>query len=134
MDDKKLSIAALSPTLPDRLILQFQNHRISVSTKPAAAHSIVSALRLFVLQTIDRPDLARKLVRMKRIHELPVVMSPNEVARLLGGQVSEAPGRAAGRLWRHACARASSMPSRCDVDSRTKNLGRGAKNFLNVFV
>jgi integrase/recombinase XerD len=47
-------------------------------------NSIVSALRFFFLQTLDRPDLARKLVRMKRIRKLPIVLSPDEVARLLG--------------------------------------------------
>lgn len=51
---------------------------------PALTNSIVSALRFFLLQTIDRPDLARKLVRMKRIRKLPIVLSPEEVARLLG--------------------------------------------------
>ncbi|MCB8828767.1 tyrosine-type recombinase/integrase, partial [Escherichia coli] len=32
---------------------------------------------------LDRPDLARKLVRMRHVRKLPVVLSQDEVARLL---------------------------------------------------
>ena len=44
---------------------------------------IVSALRFFFTQTVDRPDLARKLVRLAHPRRLPVVLSRDEVARLL---------------------------------------------------
>jgi integrase/recombinase XerD len=47
-------------------------------------NSIVAALRFFFTYTLDRPDLARRLVRMKQIRKLPVVLSRDEVARLLG--------------------------------------------------
>jgi integrase/recombinase XerD len=47
-------------------------------------NSIVTALRFFFTHTLDRPDLARRLVRMKQIRKLPVVLSRDEVARLLG--------------------------------------------------
>jgi integrase/recombinase XerD len=47
-------------------------------------HSIVAALRFFFTHTLDRPDLARRLVRMKQMRKLPVVLSRDEVARLLG--------------------------------------------------
>lgn len=47
-------------------------------------NSIVSALRFFFTQAVDRPDLARKLVRTRRGRKLPVVLSQDEVARLLG--------------------------------------------------
>src|SRR6201989_1572999 len=46
-------------------------------------NSIVSALRFFFTQTIDRPDLARKLIRVAHPRKLPVVLSRDEVARLL---------------------------------------------------
>jgi site-specific recombinase XerD len=46
-------------------------------------NSIVSALRFFFTQTIDRPDLARKLVRLSHPRKLPMVLSRDEVARLL---------------------------------------------------
>jgi integrase len=47
-------------------------------------NSIVSALRFFFTQVLDGPDLARKLVRTGHIRKLPVVLSQDEVARLLG--------------------------------------------------
>ena len=69
---------------------------------------MVSALRLFFAQTFDRPDLARKL---------PVVLSQEEAARLLG----------AARCLKHqalqvaygAGLRAAEVtaPKVCDVDS-----------------
>jgi site-specific recombinase XerD len=46
-------------------------------------NSIVSALRFFFTHTLDRPDLARKLVRLAHPRKLPVVLSRDEVARLL---------------------------------------------------
>ncbi|WP_019998821.1 tyrosine-type recombinase/integrase [Aureimonas ureilytica] len=50
-------------------------------------NGIVSALRFFFIQTIDRPDLARKLVRLRYPRSLPDVLSPDEVRRLLGATV-----------------------------------------------
>ena len=41
------------------------------------------ALRFFFTHTVDRPDLARKLVRLAHPRKLPVVLSRDEVARLL---------------------------------------------------
>ena len=46
-------------------------------------NSIVSALRFFFTHTVDRPDLARRLVRLAHPRNLPVVLSRDEVARLL---------------------------------------------------
>ncbi|WP_226951334.1 tyrosine-type recombinase/integrase [Rhizobium terrae] len=45
--------------------------------------SIVSALRFFFTETLDCPDLARRLVRLAHPRNLPVVLSRDEVARLL---------------------------------------------------
>lgn len=47
-------------------------------------NSIVSALRFFFTHTIDRPDLSRKLHTVKNPRSLPIVLSPDEVAQLLG--------------------------------------------------
>jgi integrase/recombinase XerD len=46
-------------------------------------NSIVSALRFFFTQTLDRPDLARRLVRVTHPRKAPVVLSTDEVGRLL---------------------------------------------------
>lgn len=51
-------------------------------------NSIVAALRFFFNHTIDRPDLARRLVWIKQMRKLPVVLSRDEVARLLGATTS----------------------------------------------
>ncbi|WP_273507397.1 tyrosine-type recombinase/integrase [Fulvimarina manganoxydans] len=50
-------------------------------------NAVVSALRFFFVQTIDRPDLARKLVRLRYPRSLPDVLSPDEVRLLLGATV-----------------------------------------------
>lgn len=50
-------------------------------------NAIVSALRFFFVHTIDRPDLARKLVRLRYPRSLPDVLSPDEVRRLPGATV-----------------------------------------------
>lgn len=46
-------------------------------------NSIVSALRFFFTHTLDRPDLARRLVRVSHPRKIPVVLSRDEVSRLL---------------------------------------------------
>ena len=64
-------------------VRRFQVEQSDQGVPVPTMNSIVSALRFFFLHTLDRPDLARKLVRMKRIRKLPVVLSQDEVARLL---------------------------------------------------
>ncbi|PJI56069.1 integrase [Methylobacterium radiotolerans] len=46
-------------------------------------NAIVSALRFFFVQTLSRPDLARRLVRLNHPRTLPDVLSADEVGRLL---------------------------------------------------
>ena len=50
-------------------------------------NAVVSALRFFFVHTLDRPDLARKLVRLRYPRSLPDVLSPDEVRRLLRATV-----------------------------------------------
>jgi hypothetical protein len=65
-------------------------------------NSIVSALRFFFTHTIDRPDLARKVIRVAHPRTLPVILSRDEVARLLnattGGNCLMTPHRQRRRL------------------------------------
>ena len=64
-------------------VRQFQIDQREAGVPTPTMNSIVSALRFFFTQTIDRPDLARKLVRAAHPRNLPVVLSRDEVTRLL---------------------------------------------------
>ena len=63
-------------------------HRFQVDQREARVpvptmNSIVSALRFFFTHTLDRPDLARRLVRVTHPRKAPGVLSTDEVGRLL---------------------------------------------------
>src|SRR3954470_539984 len=62
---------------------RFQVEQREAGVPVPTMNSIVSALRFFFTQTLDRPDLARKLVRAAHPRNLPVMLSRDEVARLL---------------------------------------------------
>jgi integrase/recombinase XerD len=62
---------------------RFQVEQRDAGVGVPTMNSIVAALRFFFTHTLDRPDLARKLIRMAHPRKLPVVLSREEVARLL---------------------------------------------------
>ena len=62
---------------------RFQVDQREAGVSVPTMNSIVSALRFFFTQTLDRPDLARRLIRVTHPRKLPVVLSPDEVGRLL---------------------------------------------------
>jgi site-specific recombinase XerD len=62
---------------------RFQVEQREAGVPVPTMNSIVSALRFFFTHTVDRPDLVRKLVRVAHPRKLPVVLSRDEVARLL---------------------------------------------------
>src|SRR5258706_3077158 len=62
---------------------RFQVEQQEAGVPVPTMNSIVSALRFFFNHTVDRPDLARKLVRVAHARKLPVVLSREEVASLL---------------------------------------------------
>jgi site-specific recombinase XerD len=64
-------------------VRRFQVEQRDAGVPVPTMNSIVSALRFFFTYTLDRPDLARKLVRLAHPRKLPVVLSRDEVARLL---------------------------------------------------
>jgi len=64
-------------------VRRFQIEQLDAGVPVPTINSIVSALRFFFVYTIDRPDLARRLIRAKHRRHLPVVLSRDEVARLL---------------------------------------------------
>ena len=65
-------------------VRRFQVEQREAGVPLPTMNAIVSALRFFFTHTVDRPDLARKLVKVSYPRKLPVVLSPDEVARLLG--------------------------------------------------
>ncbi len=62
---------------------RFQVEQRNAGVPVPTVNSIVSALRFLFTHTLDRPDLARKLVRLAHPRKLPEVLSRDEVARLL---------------------------------------------------
>lgn len=99
-------------------VRRFQVEQLDQGVSVPTMNSIVSALRFFFTQTLDRPDLARKLVRTGHIRKLPVVLSQDEVARLLGATTS-LKHQAALSVAYGAGLRASEVAALkvCDVDS-----------------
>ena len=69
-------------------VRQFQLVQSEAGVPVPTMNSVVSALRFFFANTLDRPDLARKLVRVSQPRNLPVVLSRDEVARLLNATTS----------------------------------------------
>src|SRR5215213_7923926 len=64
-------------------IRRFQIQQSERGMNAPAINSTVAALRFFFNHTLDRPDLARKLIRLRYPRKLPVVLSPDEAARLI---------------------------------------------------
>ncbi|WP_424137684.1 tyrosine-type recombinase/integrase [Roseomonas chloroacetimidivorans] len=64
-------------------IRRFQIRQSKQGLHAPAMNSTVAALRFFFNHTLDRPDLARKLIRLRYPRKLPVVLSPDEAARLI---------------------------------------------------
>ena len=65
-------------------VRRFQVHQSERGMHAPAMNCTVAALRFFFTTTLDRPELSRKLIRIAYSRKLPVVLSPEEVARLLG--------------------------------------------------
>jgi integrase/recombinase XerD len=64
-------------------VRRFQIEQRDAGVPAPTMNTIVSALRFFFTHTIDRPDLSRKLIRVAHPRNLPVVLSRDEVTRLL---------------------------------------------------
>jgi len=61
----------------------FQLHLTSSGAGTPKINATVSALRFFFKVTLDRPELAKHLSFIHEPHKVPVVLSPEEVARFL---------------------------------------------------
>jgi len=64
-------------------VRRFQLHQTRAGMQAPSINSSVSALRFFFDVTIDRPDLSRRLTVIHRPRKLPLVLSVDEVVRLL---------------------------------------------------
>ena len=61
----------------------FQLHQTRSGVQPPSINGAVSALRFFFTVTLDRPDLARRLIVVPYRRQIPAVLSVEEVTLLL---------------------------------------------------
>jgi integrase/recombinase XerD len=61
----------------------YQLHLTDTGIRPPTINSAVSALRFFFSVTVDRPDITKPLTFVAEPRKIPVVLSPEEVARFL---------------------------------------------------
>jgi integrase/recombinase XerD len=64
-------------------VRRFQLHLAKQQIGPASINSAVCALRFFFKVTLEKPDLVRHLAPVQQPRKAPVVLSQEEVARLL---------------------------------------------------
>jgi integrase/recombinase XerD len=62
---------------------RYQLHMAQQQVSPWSINSAIAALRFFFTVTLERPDLVRPLRLVTEPRRTPVVLSPEEVARLL---------------------------------------------------
>lgn len=114
---------------------RFQLHQRQNGVQPSSMNSAVSALRFFFGVTLDRPDMERHLTFVREPRKIPVILSPQEISRLL----EAAPGpkyKAAMSAAYSAGLRVSEVVALkvADVDSKRMLLrieqGKGRKDRL----
>jgi integrase/recombinase XerD len=86
-------------------VRQFQLAQSKAGVPVPTMNSVVSALRFFFANTLDRPDLAGKLVRVSHPRNLPVVLSRDEGASAQRQHQPQASVRAVGGVWRRIARR-----------------------------
>jgi site-specific recombinase XerD len=62
---------------------RFQLHQSQSGVRPPSMNNAVAALRFFFAITLDRPEMSRHLTFVREPRKIPVVLSLEEVARLL---------------------------------------------------
>jgi len=71
-------------------IRRYQLHLTTIGTSPYMINAAVSALRFFFGTTLGRDDISRYTSTVRQPRKLPVILSPEEVVRLL--QCAPGPG------------------------------------------
>jgi integrase/recombinase XerD len=112
---------------------RFQLQQAETGVRPPTINGSVAALRFFFTVTLDRPEMARHLTFVREPRRVPIVMSPEEVARFLEA--------APGPKWKAALSAAYAAGLRVsevvalkvnDVDSQRMLLrieqGKGRKD------
>jgi site-specific recombinase XerD len=114
---------------------RFQLHQRQNGVQPSSMNSAVSALRFFFSTTLDRPDMERHLTFVREPRRIPVILSPQEICRLL--EVAPGPKyKAAMSAAYSAGLRVSEVVALkvADVDSKRMLLrieqGKGRKDRL----
>ena len=81
------SFAAFLGRSPDAATAEdlrlFQQHMTKTHVSPGVINATVVALRFFFKVTLERDDLVRRLTLVSEPRRVPIVLSPEEVARLL---------------------------------------------------
>jgi site-specific recombinase XerD len=62
---------------------RFQAHLVSAGMPPSMINATINGVRFFLDETLDRPELTRRLRPVRLEHRIPVILSPEEVARLI---------------------------------------------------
>ena len=69
-------------------VRRYQVWLASIGTTAGTVNAGASALRFFFKVTLKRPDLAEEVVSTREPRRLPVVLSPEEVGRLLAAAIN----------------------------------------------
>ena len=92
--------SAALPTRPEQEDVRlFQLHLASNGAGTPKINATVSALRFFFDVTLERADLARPLASLRQERTVPVILSPEEVARFLEAAPSIKYKAALSVLW-----------------------------------
>jgi integrase/recombinase XerD len=76
-------ITSSAPTAKVEDVRGFQLHLTSSGAGIPKINTTISALRFFFNVTLDRPDLSRHLSTVHKPRKVPVILSPDEMARFL---------------------------------------------------
>jgi site-specific recombinase XerD len=111
----------------------FQLHMAENKVSNTTINATISGLKFFFRVTMDKPDLLRKISTVHEPRQLPVILNPDEVERLLNATVSLKYKAALATAY-GAGLRASEVTHLkvCDVDSQQMLIhveqGKGSKD------